>query len=886
MRDFGSFIRGIVGLTVIGLGLLVVFSPRIAWPFTANELMLLEVEADGYQFPTGLDAYHRNEQLYLPLIDIISLLDLAITVEEDRAEGWFIEPQREFILLKRDDGTWHLWLEGDELVPHPDHIIQYEGVPYVAARALSSWWPLEFELNYSELMLHIKTLEQFPFSKKLQRKSGRLHSRNGPIPIAYPPLDDPYLLVELPSMSINLSHAIRRINGEVDKEPTLRYSLKSRGDLFWMSSQLYLGGNREGGISSARISLERADHAASLLGPLQATRFEVGDISSNALPLLTGNSGRGIVIENSPVASGNYFDQMELNGDHHPGWEVEAYHNGLRIGYTTVDSDGRYNFEDVDLFYGTNKVTLYFYGPGGEKETENRVINLDAGRAQPGQFIYQLSLVQPGRAVIELNEIPDNGEKKGLFTFGYGLLRQLQLNGGLQLSTLEGNTRYSSLGLETNFMRSSLRIDATANRDEAKNYSYLLQIPSEYIDMRVGRTDYRGFAMEDGETPLLTEYSVALLMRLSTLSVGISMNRELYETQAHDRYRLRMSGRNFGIGWSTVFSSGRTFGEGAVSSGTVVAGRMGFSQRLFSSYHRLNIGYRYPSNDELKDEGFVKKYITTIDLASSIPIDNQEQLTLDLEYDPDTGGQRYGLGLSWTHPYLRITPQITYRSQSNDLLGYLSVSTNLQRRRSGYAFTSSNVTNQGNIQGFMYEDHNMDGRYNLGEPPLARAELAAIQHRHFVESDAGGIAQLQRPPNWQPTDLNVMAAGVEDPSLTPLFIPFSVTPRPGHWVYFEVPFVKSGEIDGVIYRADHYGVERPAPQIWVELVDEAGSRVDKQHSSSDGFYLFDQVFPGRYRLKVANSHYSDWITINHQGDIVSDIDIVLPSNVKVKPKHE
>lgn len=852
--------------------------PISGWAFTPEEQMVLEVEADGYRFPDGIDAYYHNEQIYLPLADLVVLLDLAITVETHRAMGWFIDSQRDFVLLHQGEGRWRLWLLGDEITLRPEEIILHDEQIYVTARSLAWWWPLNFELNFADMLLNIHTDEPFPFKRRLQRQGQQLQSQGGPTAIRYPLYETPYRGFVLPAVDMNLYYAInRRHTG--DREQRTNYSLLSHGDLAWMSGQIYLGGVRGGGISSARIKLERADYNAGLLGPLQATQIEVGDIAAVGLPLLTRTTGRGVLVGNEPLVSSNYFDQMVLRGDYHPGWEVELYHNGILIGYSKVDETGTYQFDDLNLYYGDNQITLNFYGPGGERRSKNQLVQVGAGSARSGEFIYRLAVSEPGRSMFEIDSTPALNQRQGSFSFGYGIAHRLQLNGGAQLSDREDEKRYGSLGFQANIANSALRVDATQNREGEINRGYLLQIPNRYFGLRLGLKDYSGFAVSSELEPLLQHYTVGVLSRLTHLSVALEGERDHYPTRVNRRFNLIMAGRNGRLGWSHSLTYTQHQATSVTKTG--IAGGVMFSYSTRALTSRLNMGYRLGSETDLREvtaSSFLRDYFRDLSLATVLTLDNETSMTLDIDYYPNSGAHRYATGLSWLLPYMRITPTMAYTS-SGDYMGYINVAATLNRRqRHGedyYVLSGLTRSSTGTVQALLFEDQNLDGRYERGEPLLPGGVLVAEQHRRQARSNTEGEVVLDRLRPWQPTDIVLMEESLADPALVPVYTPISIVPRPGHLTYLEIPYRRSGEIEGVIYRRDQAGVDRPIVNQEVMLVNEVDERVAGQRSGIDGSFLFERIYPGRYQMRVGDQFRSGWIEISVEGDVIRGQDIIL-----------
>ena len=102
------------------------------------------------------------------------------------------------------------------------------------------------------------------------------------------------------------------------------------------------------------------------------------------------NYTRGFQITNTPPIArrtiGNYkiFDRTGSK------WDVELYINNEFIAYTKAANDGYFEF-NVPLLYGSNYVTLKYYGTSGEMRTEERVIQVPFNFLPKGIVEYNVS---------------------------------------------------------------------------------------------------------------------------------------------------------------------------------------------------------------------------------------------------------------------------------------------------------------------------------------------------------------------------------------------------------------------------------------------------------------------------------------------------------------
>ncbi len=73
----------------------------------------------------------------------------------------------------------------------------------------------------------------------------------------------------------------------------------------------------------------------------------------------------------------------------------------------------------------------------------------------------------------------------------------------------------------------------------------------------------------------------------------------------------------------------------------------------------------------------------------------------------------------------------------------------------------------------------------------------------------------------------------------------------GGKVELDFPIQVSGEIERTTYMAELPVSREAIKNVDVELVDDQNRVVDRARSEFDGYFLFQKVLPGRYRLRVA-----------------------------------
>ncbi|MCU0373185.1 MAG: hypothetical protein MUE56_08075, partial [Ignavibacteria bacterium] len=111
-----------------------------------------------------------------------------------------------------------------------------------------------------------------------------------------------------------------------------------------------------------------------------------GDLFSNTGLL---HNMQGVQITNSPPIARRTIGKYKIFDKIYPEWEVELYINNEFIAYTKANDNGYFEF-NVPLLYGSNYVTLKYYGTSGEIRYDERVIQVPFNLLPEGTLEYNV----------------------------------------------------------------------------------------------------------------------------------------------------------------------------------------------------------------------------------------------------------------------------------------------------------------------------------------------------------------------------------------------------------------------------------------------------------------------------------------------------------------
>ena len=853
-----------------------------------DNLMILDARYKNMLLSSGMTAYGDNDRVLIPLREITRVIDFNIRVdaESETANGWFISENRNFSLdLSKGEAV----IDGKRLKIPEGTTGSADGEIYVDSQVLGEWFPVDFNYEFYTQSLKVDPREDLPFQARAERENlrGQLVDADGNGTVL-PRKESRYNFLEFPVVDISLQGS-HESGKERDNGFSGDYSVLARGDIGKMSADIFFAGDDEDSLKNSRITLERGDPDGNLLGPMKATHVAVGDVQVPSFPIISsGQNEIGGTIGNQALNRTRDFDTTRFEGDLPPGWDVELYRNDNLVGSQRVGSDGRYDFKEVDLFYGKNDFELIFYGPQGQKRTQTKSINVGNEMLRKGEGEYHLSVTSKNSTLVDPNpefKTLDQDSLRVVGQYEYGVNEQLSLSGGVQSQQLN-KERHEYLNTGVKAALGSVFAGADYVHDtQGGNAAQLslqtgTQTKAGPVDFRLTQQFYNNFIAENVSEadPLKarTNISVSGVLENGEKFPDIPYTlsyRGTQKEQSTDNLLSLNLGANMG---NTYLNNRLEWNDNPAWEESEVEGQL----RATGNFKNLRVrgALDYELAPKLEIEG----------LELSTQFNPMEDLSTELlfkaeleEQDKVTGGVRF----NWKNGDYILSPQVSYGSDG-EFIASLAVSTSIGRepRSKKMYMTSEKSADSGRVSARVFYDRNNNAVFDKGDLPIEGARVNAPQVQKQAQTDENGVALLTGLNKYTPTDVVVEKNSLEDPFWEPSQKGNSVVPRPGHAELVEIPVIATSEIEGVVRLAKKDGNKDPLPNARLQLVDENGEVADETRSEYDGFYLFMKVPPGKYSIRLhpddtarfnAQAEGLGEILIGSDGDVVSGRDLVL-----------
>ena len=831
-----------------------------------DTLFILElVLGDGSVLNPGMLVYIEEDELLIPLSTIADAMMFPIEVDTAKgsATGWFINQENTFALTYPFNSVM---IAGQEM-PIDGVVENHVEDIFVSATVLEQWFPVELTMNFNELRLYLKALEDLPFQSLAARRTrwekAQMQTSTSRVDLSDPEIIFlPYHMFAAPNIQVQHNLSANKMGSETTG--ALTNSVQTQGDLLGMlnrfnASTSYRSQDSEVSLDNTYFNLSRRDFRGGLLGPMNATEVELGDITANAFPLATGlQQGRGAYVSNAPSTFVRDTSQFFIEGFAPQGWDAEVYLNERLLDFQTVGADGRYLFEDLQLRDGFNLFRIVLYGPNGEQEERFERFYLGRNMVEPGEFVYEVSALQsstPFFNALQTNPLDDTDPTLSLYG-EYGITDRLSWHAGYFYGP-DGVDTLNAVGTGARISTDRAYIQLNTLADASGAYSASVDVTGNVTDnitFIAGHVEHDGFQRSQRNVSQRTflsfnrPFSIRGLVEYGAVTLGAE--REVSDT-----------------------------GVVTNSINNVISGNIGqFSVTNDMEYQMRDVAL---NNEELEGDLTVRRRTRigtfrgriSYDLLDEEDVLNTAELLYQTQISRDTYAN-FGINTSFVgNQETRFSTSVNRRfeefilsanaavTDTGDANVGLGLSYNfIPQSLSGDYFLSGNPGDMslGQLQLHSFLDTNENGVFDEGEPPISGVEMRNMQRgKRGITDEQGNTTLAGLSPNVV-NPIRVKPETIPSIYMTPAKDELKVYGRTGVNGPVDYPFILLGEISGMLYTVDPAAAtpeERIVPMAGTEifLLDENEDVVAQTYSEYDGFYIIPSLRMGTYQLYLPPS---------------------------------
>jgi hypothetical protein len=788
-----------------------------ASPDSLTEVLLqLRIEGGPSEVVSALA---RDTVTLLPVGRFLELAEIRLVPSAGHRVAGVLEPGRlplvfdaDSGIVSRGDSVWRLG---------PGALVWADDVLYAAAGAVAIATRTELQTDFGELILLVSQTSELPVVRRLAREQRRR------VLLGLPPATPWTTSLPRP----------RRVAGGAVLD--WAYTGAMEDPLGASLLQLGLGTQVLGGSLEMQYAGQQSDAGnttdirSSWSGAWPTARWvrqvRLGDIVPGAR---RGRVLRGFELTNAPYLRPAAFGQELLDGNLPAGWEVDLYQDRQLLGYTAVDTAGRYAL-DLPLQYGSNPVELLAYGPHGEVVRWRRTVQVPFDRLQAGRFEYAVS----GGAC--------HGEP---------------CSAALSLSARYG-------------VRSWLTAEAGSDnfwRDSLPDLWHPYALVSAAVTPSVGVT-FEGVrrGLVRGRVDL--DPTPDLHLDLEHIRFATGVVSPLIGGGEHDRTDGVIFWRP-GPSESSSFLQ-FAFSHATLTSGSLDAERLALTSRLGDLRVVTGLHHR-----QLPDAAAGGSQVG-IDAAGDLvlrgpgPILRSLFLRADASFETSglshaavgagrqlTGPVRLDLGAGWTRGQPGLSLDLTVstnlpglrglsRGRYDDAAGFQG--TNFLEGSATYdghlrrlELDNGRLVGRARIVGRVFHDLDGDGAQGPGEPGVAGVRLR-VGSRGVVTDSLGRYSAADLVP-YETMSVEVDTLSLEDPLWVPASLVYRLVPGPNSENAVDVALLPGSEVSGRVALGDK-GVGG-VPVILRHLASKVVIRVT---TFGDGSFYASGLRPGEYEASVA-----------------------------------
>lgn len=634
------------------------------------------------------------------------------------------------------------------------------------------------------------------------------------------------------------------------------YQARFTGDFLFMSGELFLEGSDGGGstlfggdndddgdgtddnsgllaslfgssdtdlISDARFTLSRKDPKRRLfsdhhlIGQFGISEITLGDIFTPNIPMLTSQvEGRGFLVSSFPLDSSLDFDTRTLRGALPPGWTVELFRNGAILGMRETRGDGRYEFLDVPLLLEDNNFRLEFFGPQGQRRTEEVTVPGLPSALLSGKNFFRVAYNQENARFFPFADTRQDGPARLFAEYERMINPNFTFKGHVTSIELSDDVRHLTYGMGLRGMLGDTTLELIHVDDLQSGRGMLGTFRTDIFGLDISLEHGRFFDLETETLGVLDDFFIPILERQTNIRIdgslpAFGMIPEFTYSASHnfDRAKDDSVGKDSNLNIST--SLGETFLSHDLSV-------FQFNDPFFGRSPASVFGSLFLTSQIPVGPGIVQDFLSDIrvtsflnyDLqptrqftffsltgATQLPNDWSAELQFDRSVNP-AGATTWTPSVSRSFGIFSFSANAEIIDQNDNLDITLGMALNFgaaREPRTGMIVSEpGNIASGGAVSIRVYIDDNQNGRFDIGEATLPGIgfDPSLTFQLAGAATDTQGIAFVTNLPTFQEVVIALDPNTYAGAPIRPILQGVRIVPRPGVVTLVDLPFVPIG----------------------------------------------------------------------------------------------
>jgi hypothetical protein len=814
------------------------------WHADPDDQFLLDVNIRQLKLGDGVRAYNTPEGTCVVLGDFLTTLDVPMRIDltAKKASGWAFKESNRIAI---DYAGMTASYAGKTETIAKETIRETPEGWCVQTAALTRWFGIAVKPVTSGSVLVLESDAKLPVELAIERQERAKHIRPASFDLSsLPQVRLPYRMWRAPALDFVVSAGVTYSASDgtrVDRST----SVYAAGEIAHLSYDAQLTTDRRGVPNTVRLRAYRSDPDGGLLGPLKATHFGAGDVQGFD-SRLTGSaaSGRGVVVTNRPLTVQAAFDRTRFEGDLPAGWEAEIYRNGELLGFAKPDATQRYVFDDVQLLYGENRVDIVLYGPQGQTRTREEVINVGQDNVPPGKTWYWAGFNQPGRDLFAIHkppDVPDQPKAQATVSLEHGIddrtsvgmLARALLVDDQRLTFVEGTVR-RSVG--------PAMVELSAARESGGGSAARAQLLGKFGSVNVSAEALiaNDIHLQGRERETLREMRLSLDAPIHVGHTIVPAHADVHLTDRMDGTKQVEAAARLSANLNRFnLASEVTYRKQLLSSGSAPPAELNIG--LIGSGRVGDVRLRGSTSFDVSPRARFRTAELSAYWSASDTVDWEGAVAYD------AAGHRGRVRLTHVRRFDTMGIALTGEAATDGSVAF-GINLNFSLDPShGINLSRRPLAQAGIVRATVYRDLNDNGIRDASEPLEKGALVTTGTHQAERKTDARGSVTIGGLTAFTPVPVGIDATSLEDPMLTPRKALQVVVPRPGVPAEVQIGLVGGGDIEGAIVRSGGLGFEG----LDLELLDPSGKVVATTRTDFDGFFLFERVPYGSYRVRIS-----------------------------------